>query len=368
MKIDPRKPAAQPPADAKLNRAAAKKAIQSAVRLSRPAPKLEKAAADNTAVSVGVQRMRAIKRGGTGPLPWDLPTHPLPTAPDSAATKSLASVVAAAGGQPSTDRVNSLGVLQAEGKNTCAAANKQMAMAEHNPAQYRRMVAQLEAKGRAVLPSGEHLSLSAANRRYIDGLPGMTAQERENMKVQAALMDYANGGEDYDMESDLSIAESGATRKGLTPKQAQRLDKLDNTTETATPEELQNDVAASRNFFMRLIQSAFRQFGYDGPGFVSAVTDVVRQELERAQLEQRELAIALKWPGGDTPTHMVTVTGIDADGNVTVRDTERERTYSADDFADLLPQSDADDVGNTTTQAGTTSTPPPPPPSGGRKR
>jgi hypothetical protein len=61
---------------------------------------------------------------------------------------------------------------------------------------------------------------------------------------------------------------------------------------------------------------------------------------------------------------MVTVTGIDADGNVTVRDTERERTYSADDFADLLPQSDADDVGNTTTQAATTTTSS----SGGRKR
>lgn len=366
MKIDPRKPAAKPAADAKLDRAAAKKAIQGAVRLSRPEPKIEKAAADNTAVSVGVQRMRAIKRGGTGPLPWDLPTAPLPTAP--LPTASLAAAVAEAGGQPATERVNSLGVLQAEGKNTCAAANKQMAMAEHNPAQYRRMVAQLEAKGRAVLPSGEHLALSAANRSYIDGLPGLSPQERENMKVQAALMDYANGGEDYDMESDLSIAESGATHKGLSPKQAQRLDKLDNTTETATPEELQNNVANSRNFFMRMIQSACRQFGYDGPGFVSAVTDVVRQELDRAKLEQRELAIALKWPGGDTPTHMVTVTGIDADGNVSVRDTERERTYSADAFADLLPQTDADDVGNTTTQAGTSSTPPPPPPSGGRKR
>jgi hypothetical protein len=62
---------------------------------------------------------------------------------------------------------------------------------------------------------------------------------------------------------------------------------------------------------------------------------------------------------------MVTVTGIDAAGNVTVRDTERERTYSADDFADLLPQTDADDVGNTTTQAATTGTSAP---SGGRKR
>jgi hypothetical protein len=61
---------------------------------------------------------------------------------------------------------------------------------------------------------------------------------------------------------------------------------------------------------------------------------------------------------------MVTVTGIDAAGNVTVRDTERERTYSADDFADLLPQTDAEDVGNTTTQAATTSKPT----SGGRKR
>ena len=79
MKIDPRKPAPQPPADqAKAARQSAKQAVQAAAKLGKQAetpllPKLapERAVADNTRNSVGLERMRAIKRGGTGPLPWE---------------------------------------------------------------------------------------------------------------------------------------------------------------------------------------------------------------------------------------------------------------------------------------------------------
>jgi hypothetical protein len=252
-------------------------------------------------------------------------------------------------------------VQQAEGKNTCAAANKQRAMAEHNPAHYKQMVRDLERTGEAVLPNGEKLKLSPANRLYIDSLPGLSPEERENMKVQAALMDYANGGEDYDMESDLSIKDDGKTHKGLTARQAKRLDKLDNSTETATPEELQNSVYNSRNIFMRMLQAVFEKFGYSGPGFVSAVSDVVRDVYKRSKAEGRDFSIALNWPGGDTPTHMVTITNVDNSGNVTVRDTHGEHTYTPDQFADLLPHSDDTDVG-TDTSIATTST------SAGRRR
>jgi hypothetical protein len=229
------------------------------------------------------------------------------------------------------------------------------------------MVQSLVQTGSATLANGETIGLSEANKAYIDGLTDVDHAERENMKVQAALMDYANGIEGYDMESDLSTRFDGSTHAGLTATQAQRLDKLDESTDTATAEGLQKDVSQSRNFFMRMMQAVCQEFGWDGPGFISAVSDVVRDEFKRSQEERRDFSLALKWPGGDTPTHMVTVTNVADDGRVTVRDTTGEKTYDRDQFADLLPRDNSDGIGGDTTMS-TTSTAPPPPPSGGRKR
>ncbi|MFN3429549.1 MAG: hypothetical protein ACK46X_06320, partial [Candidatus Sericytochromatia bacterium] len=315
-----------------------------------------KPAADASAVEGGLQKLRAVKRGGTGRLPWEEPATTPPTTLVGAVTAAKGKPAPEAKPLPGARVVNTAhaeDIKQAEGKQTCAAANKQMAMAERNPAQYRQMVKELEAKGRAVLANGEVIALSPANRRYIDGLAGLSPDERENMKVQAALMDYANGNETYDMATDLSMREDGTTHVGLTARQAAKLDKLDDSTETATPEALQEEAAQSRNFFMRMIQAVCQQFGYDGPGYVSAVTDVVRQELERARLERRELVLALAVENGQTDSHMVTVTAVDGDGAVTVRDTAGERTLSADAFASALPRTDDSDVGEGTTRGST---------------
>lgn len=365
MKIDPKK-AAAPTSEA---RKAAAKSLNSAVQQARltarpdntavakPKLPLAKPAADASAVEGGLQKLRAVKRGGTGRLPWEEPAANAATAPTT-----LVAAVAATKGKPAAqplpgarvvNTANTEDIKQAEGKQTCAAANKQMAMAERNPAQYRQMVKELEAKGRAVLANGEVIALSPANRRYIDELPGLSPSERENMKVQAALMDYANEDEAYDMATDLSMREDGTTHLGLTARQAARLDKLDDSTATATPEALQAETAQSRNFFMRMIQAVCQQFGYDGPGYVSAVTDVVKQEFERAQQERREFVLALTVENGQTDSHMVTVTGVAKDGAVTVRDTAGERTLSADAFAAALPRTDDSDVGEGTVRAST---------------
>lgn len=362
MKIDPKKAAPTPEA-----RKAAAKSLNSAVQQARlaarpdttsvalPKASLAQPVADASAVEGGLQKLRAVKRGGTGRLPWeDVPTSTPPT--------TLVAAVTAAKDKPAVkplpgarvvNTASTEDIKQAEGKQTCAAANKQMAMAERNPAQYRQMVKELEAKGRAVLANGEVIALSPANRRYIDGLPGLSADVRENMKVQAALMDYANGNEVYDMATDLSMREDGTTHVGLTARQAAKLDKLDDSTETATPEALHAETAESQNFFMRMIQAVCQQFGYAGPGYVTAVTDVVRQELERARQERREFVLALKVENGQTDSHMVTVTNVDKDGSVTVRDTAGERTLSADAFAEALPHTDDSDVGEGTVRAST---------------
>ena len=358
MKIDPKKA----PAPTSEARKAAAKSLNSAVQQARLKARPDntavvKPAADASAVEGGLQKLRAVKRGGTGRLPWEEPaaaaTPPTTLVGAVAAAKGAKAAAKPLPGARVVNTANSEAIKQAEGKQTCAAANKQMAMAERNPAQYRQMVKELEAKGRAVLANGEVIALSPANRRYIDGLPGLSASERENMKVQAALMDYANEDEAYDMATDLSMREDGTTHLGLTARQAARLDKLDDSTETYTPEALQEETAQSRNFFMRMIQAVCQQFGYDGPGYVSAVTDVVRQELERARQERREFVLALAVENGQTDSHMVTVTGVDKDGAVTVRDTAGERTLSADAFASALPRTDDSDVGEGTTRGST---------------
>ncbi len=79
----------------------------------------------------------------------------------------------------------------------------------------------------------------------------------------------------------------------------------------------------------------------------------MRQELERAQQERREFVLALTVENGQTDSHMVTVTGVDKDGAVTVRDTAGERTLSADAFAAALPRTDDSDVGEGTVRAST---------------
>ncbi|MNS05316.1 hypothetical protein D3C72_367150 [compost metagenome] len=225
-------------------------------------------------------------------------------------------------------------IQQADGKNTCAAANKQEAMREHDPKAYSQMVKDLKENGEATMPNGQKLYLSQTNADYIDRQP-VSECDKDNMRVQAALMDYANQTEEYDMEKDLSIGADGATHQGLTEDQMQRLDALDNTTTTASAgaSEVQATVA--------VVIDALNPFNGTSTSHAEALADQIGRAVKDAAKDDQNLAIALDT--GDGNKHAYTVVSVsDKDNSVTVRDASGETTMHQDDFDAAVTMAEGD--------------------------
>jgi hypothetical protein len=225
-------------------------------------------------------------------------------------------------------------IQQADGKNTCAAANKQEAMREHDPRAYSQMVKDLKEHGAATMPNGQKIHLSQTNADYIDR-QDISECDKDNMRVQAALMDYANQTEEYDMERDLSVGADGSTRQGLTEDQMRRLDELDQTTTTASAgaTEVSAAVAVAVDFL--------NPFNGADISHAEALADQIQSAVKDAARNDQNLAIALDT--GDGNKHAYTIVGVsDSQNTVTVRDTNGETTMSQEAFDAAVTMAEGD--------------------------
>jgi hypothetical protein len=301
--------------------AAAAAAKQAAIEAARKAAieAAKKAAAEAAAKKAAEAQAKAAA------------AKPEPKSADAAETKSqniadVAQAVAAAADPLAR-------IEQVHGKHTCAAAGKQEAMREKDPAGYDKMVKDLKEKGESQMPNGQKIHLSEKNREYIEKQDCSEA-DKENMRVQAALMDYANETEEYDMEQDHSINAEGITHQGLTEDQMAKLDKLDESTHTADAGKV--EVAAT------VIAATTGIFG-SGKSHAEALADQLESLVETAQENGKQVQIALDL--GDGGKHSYAVTDVnDAADTVTVRDASGEKTISQEAF-DKGVTSEEGDVG-----------------------
>ncbi|MFN3429550.1 MAG: hypothetical protein ACK46X_06325 [Candidatus Sericytochromatia bacterium] len=225
-------------------------------------------------------------------------------------------------------------IEQAAGKHTCAAANKQEAMREHDPKVYNQMVKDLKENGAATMPNGQKLYLSQTNADYIDR-QDLPESDKDNMRVQAALMDYANQTEEYDMEKDLSIGDDGATHQGLTEDQMARLDQLDNTTTTADAGQTEAIAAVAVALDM------LNPFNGVNGDHAEVLSDHVQAAVKDAAREGQNLTMALDTGDGDK--HAYTIVGVSDGGDtVTVRDTAGEQTLTKEEFDEAVTVAEGD--------------------------
>lgn len=107
-------------------------------------------------------------------------------------------------------------------KFTCVPANVQRDIAKMNPQKYFVLATSLALKGRAELPNGKMLQVSAENRKWIE-TSDMPPNKRINAYFQSALMDMADGKAKYDAKAGKSTAENGLSMAALGIEQARSL-------------------------------------------------------------------------------------------------------------------------------------------------
>jgi hypothetical protein len=231
------------------------------------------------------------------------------------------------------------GPHQAAGKNTCAAASHELAIFEHAPTLHGQMLKGLKDDGYFKMPNGQELHLSEKNAKYIDSQP-CSEEDKGSMRAQAAMMDYANQHEEYDMEKDVSKGADGKGQRGLTTPQTERLDALDQVTETVTNSELQAK-AALQDTLGRVIPWIG---GHDS--HEQNVLDTTSAVLDELVDANKSLIVNIDLGDGH---HSVTVSAVDKeDGTVTCYDTAGTYELDAKEF-DAGAKTDDGTTGNTTT-------------------
>jgi hypothetical protein len=331
--------------------AAAAAAAEAARRAAEAARKAAEAAARKAAAAAAAaaaqQAAQAAQKAAQAAAAKDV---------KKAVTKDLKE----AGGQIAGKEQFETLVKQAEGKLTCGAANKQMAMKEKDPAEHDRIVKDLKETGEAKLPNGEKLYLSEKNEKYI-AKQDISEPEKNDLRMQAALMDYANDTEEYDMASDVSKGPDGSASRGLCEKELAKLDNLDSTTETASAGSAEVVAAV-----MSTVSQFTGMFSGGGKSHEEALADQFGKAVESAEEVGANLTVALELEEG--VKHAVTVVGVnDKADTVTVKDTSGTYKMTNEEFDAAINASEGD-VGNDTTMAGTSYVAPPPPTGGGRRR
>jgi hypothetical protein len=242
-------------------------------------------------------------------------------------------------------------------ETTCVAATAQKAMIEKNPGEYFRVASDIIRHGEATLANGDKVTLSGANRTWIDN-QNFTPEQKMDAMVQAALMDYGNGdGSDYNMAADLSQNNENFSMRGLNGWMSQRLTGAVLGCESIDPNDLGHEIDARAKAY--------------GMNETDAIADYVHGTLQDAKAKgQPGVFVSLQTDadGVEGPLsatrHMVIVKGMDHDGNVTVADGNGpDRTMSKAEFAQAVARSatEYDNNGNNTSTATTSS-------GGGRRR
>lgn len=217
-------------------------------------------------------------------------------------------------------------VTQAAHKNTCAAANKEMQIAEQHPRLHARMAKELEAHGEVEMPNGQKLHLSQKNAEYIDKLEA-SPEDKASMRIQAAMMDYANPHGEYDMEKDVCHAQDNpfAEKTGLTQEQTTRLDGLDDGATTDTTQEVQGKAV------LKDIVGALSILTGGTTDHAENVADTVQQDLKAAESQDMDLTVNVE--KGDMLHSMTVVATNDAQNTITLQDTNGTITMTNAQFA-----------------------------------
>ncbi|MDB5102029.1 MAG: hypothetical protein JWM80_6450 [Cyanobacteria bacterium RYN_339] len=219
--------------------------------------------------------------------------------------------------------------------STCAAATAQKELAKSDPAQYFKNASEIIKDGKTQLKNdpSDPATLSDANRAYVDQLYNdgkINEEEKRDLQIQSALMDYANGSEaKYDLKTDTSVNPNGTTTNGLAPWMSERLNNAALGATTVDPTKLESDVNA-------------RMEAAPGLTKEEAVNQSIREQYEQAKNEGKT-GLFVHLDSGDqgevdgvknANRHMAEVTNIDGDGNVTIRDGQgADRTMTGEEFS-----------------------------------
>ncbi len=204
------------------------------------------------------------------------------------------------------------------GPSTCAAATAQKAMALNDPGLYFVTAADMVRGGGGNLPDGSQAVVSEANRTYIKGA-GFGPEARVDATVQAALMDFANGVDGYDLARDKSLKADGATYDGLGQQAVTRLNRATLRAPTLDPS------AALADFQARLDEGRHQRsydHSIDGSGQQDEVPTFMEVVMEHLRGSREKsfpgVFVPMRTPDG---AHMTMVKDVD----------EKKRTVSVID-------------------------------------
>lgn len=219
-------------------------------------------------------------------------------------------------------------------EETCVAANNMRDLAHQNPAEYFRMGSELADTGKTTLPNGETLELSEESQDFLQDVkdPAM----RTAAAMQGALMEYANGSKEYNLEKDSSSTEIGifgfdfniGNEKGADIEAAQSLQDALGTAPTVDPRDLRDASEAKRYGKLSEAVTNAQQDGHSG------------------------VHIPMHSDGGkgEDKFHMMEIRKMEGD-SVTLWDTETQKEVSMDkqDFLDNVGWdiTAGDDIGGT---------------------
>lgn len=214
-------------------------------------------------------------------------------------------------------------INQLDGKMTCQAAVFQKQLAEQNPGAYVKLVYELFTKGKGSLPDGTKVSISPENMKWLKE-QNLSLKDMIDAVVQVALVEAVQAPGKYDVATDTvstDVTVFGHTvytseekgegldfRKVLAFFQAQGAAIFDPRTQASASD--QDKAAALKAAF-----DAAKAAGQDG----------LSVPVHSAQ-------------GNEEKYHMMSISQIDAQGNVTVFDprTGKESTYAQEEFLKLV--------------------------------
>lgn len=255
-------------------------------------------------------------------------------------------------------------IEQIAGKTTCPTAVYQKALAEGNPGAYARVAHDLWNTGKATLPDGTELSISEANRKWIEAQNFPTAK-KINALFQVALAEAVVKPDVYDVASDtvliqgqldaLSVeATPPVNAQSAAPKAAavasfsfgpfslirMATDKLRKRLEERREQREAGglDFYKVVKFFRKQATPLFDPRAYKRASEPQRA-DALKKAFEEARREGKNLALPVHADvGSNVRYHLVQIVGRDEKGNYTVHapQTGEQKVYSEKELLALI--------------------------------
>lgn len=120
-------------------------------------------------------------------------------------------------------QIDQPGIMTQGDRNTCGPATIEHLQASRDPAEYARIVAGLTSReGSVTLKNGETLNRDRGSLTEQPINPGTQVRSSVSRLYQAALMEYANGEDEYDNRTDVHTNADDSTRTGLRVNEFER--------------------------------------------------------------------------------------------------------------------------------------------------